>query len=477
VVPKKDGEIRLCIDYRKLNALTNRPIYHIPSTQEIFDCLGGNFFFSTLDLNKGYYQVPVSLLDREKTAFSTPQGHFQFIKMPFGLSGAPSTFQRALSSVLSTEVGKQCCVYLDDIIVFGRTVEEHNTHLFNVIQKLSSAGLRLSEKKCTFLQQEVKFLGHVINNSGVQTDPKKIEAVRNWTLPEKVNELHSFVSFANYYRKFIPKFNEIVKPLEDLIQRKGHKIMKVPIIWSKAAKVSFEKLKQALCSTPVLAFPQRSGRFILDCDASDEGIGAVLSQVQGGEEKVIAFASNKLSQAERNYCATRRELLSVVHYLRKFRHYLLGSKFLIRTDHQSLLWLLNCKSASSKQYFAWIEELLEYDFTVEHRKGENHVNADVLSRFQLCKQCPLMHPNNKALEFTRVVQADANGEERIVIDRTTGLSVAERYHSRLAHVGGAKLYNTLKAVYKWDKMKEDIYSVTASCEICLQSKSASNQRI
>jgi len=474
IVPKKDNEIRLCVDYRKLNSLTNRPIFHIPSAQEIFDHLGGNLFFSTLDLNKGYYQVEISELDREKTAFSTPRGHFQFRKMPFGLCGAPATFQRVLSTVLREHIGKQCCVYLDDIIVFGRTMAEHNLHLSNVLTKLANAGLKLSEKKCAFLKNEVKFLGHIVDKDGIHTDPEKIKAVQNWNLPEKVNELHSFISFANYYRKFIPKFNEIVFPLESLIERKGSKPTKSPIQWNKKAKCGFENLKHALCTAPVLAFPTQSGHFILDCDASDEGIGAVLSQIQDDNERVISYASNKLTPTERNYCATRRELLSIVHYLRIFRHYLIGKRFILRTDHQSLLWLLNWKTPSSKQYFAWIEEILEYDFEIRHRKGESHINADVLSRLQVCKQCPLHHAENKNIKVVRRTEEYKNKVDQVDIEKEKGIKLAIKCHSRLGHPGGSKIFNMLKDFYNWPGMKNDIFELISACNYCLQRKSVGN---
>ena len=342
VIPKKDStKIRICLDYRRLNACTERPVFHIPSSQELFDCLGGNSYFSTLDLSKGYYQIPMHPEDACKTAFSTPKGHYEFIQMPFGLNGAPATFQKALSYVLREEVGKFCCVYLDDVIVFGRTIEEHNERLFIVFSKLQSAGIKLSKEKCHLAQTSVLYLGHIIDKDGIRTDPKKVDKIKNWSRPLYGKDLHSFLGFAGYYRKFIKNFAQLAHPLETLLVRKGHKTQNDLLFWNKEAENAFDRLKYELCSSPVLAFPIKSGTYILDTDASHNCIGGVLSQkFPNGDEKVLYYASNRLTETECGYCTTRKELLAIVRYLRLFRHYLLGRKFVIRTDHKSLSWLM-----------------------------------------------------------------------------------------------------------------------------------------
>lgn len=485
IVPKDDHEIRLCIDYRKLNSLTCRPIHPFPSAQEIFDQLGGNAYFTTLDMTKGYYQIEMSEFDKEKTAFSTSNGHYHFLRMPFGLCGAPATFQRALSTVLSGEIGTSCAVYLDDIIVYGRTVKDHNVNLCKVLDKLSKAGFKLSRNKCHFLQSEVRFLGHLINKEGIHTDPKKVETIKNWVLPSKINELHSFICFANYYRKFIRNFNQIVYPLESLIKRRGSKPLKCEIDWNDEAKDSFEKIKHLLCHAPVLSFPTPNDTFVLDTDASDSGMGAVLSQRgHDNKERVILFASNKLSPTERNYCTTRRELLAVVSYLKMFRHYLVGKKFILRTDHQSLIGLLNWKKPSSKQYFAWIEQIMEFDFCVEHRKGKNHINADILSRLPSCSQCFQHH--KKAKTFKRKTHVRIVNEEKKTsrqkknikeINVLEGAEITKKYHSFLGHAGGSKIFNILRHVYVWPEMKQTIFKITKNCKICLQRKCGNNMNI
>lgn len=486
IVPKEGNEIRLCVDYRKLNSLTNRPIYPFPSSQEIFDKLGGNKYFSTLDMTKGYYQLEMSELDKEKTAFSTSSGHYHFCRMPFGLSGAPSTFQRALSTILCDEIGKSCAVYLDDIIVFGRSIDDHNINLFKVFSKLKRAGFKLSREKCVFLQNNVRFLGHVINENGIQTDPKKVEAIKNWPLPSKNNELHSFICFANYYRKFIRNFSETVLPLEKLIQRKGSKPLKCEIFWNKEAENAFHYLKDRLCQAPTLAFPSNNETFILDTDASENGMGAVLSQrMKNNEERVISYASNKFSSTQKNYCATRRELLAVITYLKMFRHYLVGRKFIVRTDHESLIWLLNWKNPTSKQYFAWIEQIMEYDFQIEHRKGSDHINADILSRIPTCVQCFRKHVGSKQRKTSkniRIVYASMKNKQRNSsnikeIKTAEGENITKIFHDRLGHIGGSKIFNILRNLYVWSNMKYSIYEITKNCKICLKRKCGNNMNV
>ena len=202
VVRKKNGEIRMCVDYRALNAKTARPIFPIPSAEELFDTVGGARYFSTLDLSSGYHQVKVGEKDIEKTAFSTRYGQYEFVRMPFGLCGAPATFQRLMNVVLSKDNWINCVVYLDDILIFGKSIEEHNDRLMKVLARVKEAGLKLSADKCKFLKTEVNYLGHVINKEGVQTDPEKIACIEKWELPNCKKELQTFLGFCNYYRRF-----------------------------------------------------------------------------------------------------------------------------------------------------------------------------------------------------------------------------------------------------------------------------------
>jgi len=514
VVPKKNNEIRICLDYRKLNQCTERPIFHIPSAQEIFDKLGGNSVFSTLDLSKGYYQLYMNNDSAPLTAFTTPKGHFEFVRMPFGLSGAPATFQRAMSSVLSGDLTSICCAYLDDIIIFGRNQQEHDRRLKQVLQRLQDAGLKLSRSKCAFRQPSVNFLGHVIDKQGVHTDPSKIEKVRNWPKPTTIKELQSFLGFANYYRRFIKNFSSFSQNLESLLQENRKQPKNRGLKWSADSENAFCRLKELLCSAPVLALPDSNGYYILDTDASSTGTGAVLSQMVNGEEKVLFYASHSLSKSERNYCTTRRELLAIVRYLRQFRTYLLGKRFLLRTDHKSLQWLMNWKTPSSSQYFSWLEEIMQFNFDIVHRPGVQHSNADSLSRLLPCSQCDVDHikPNEKNtlrtvdisnatsdlemikkfllgdlskkfisdnefktyLPFLQVqnnkVIFNKAGINCIVLDGVSGKALAENFHSRLAHVGFNKLFNTLRNLYFWPSMKNDIKSVVSSCSICLERK-------
>lgn len=383
LVQKKDGTLRFCVDYRKLNAITRKDAYPIPRIDDTLDTLAGSCWFSTLDLLSGYWQVEVAEEDRPKTAFCTKEGLFEFKVMPFGLCNAPATFQRLMDLVLAGVQWSTCLVYLDDIIVVGRTFEEHLCNVRGVLDKLKQAGLRLKPKKCAFFQKEVRYLGHVVSEGGVATDLSKTEEVATWPEPTSLSEVQEFLGLANYYRRFIQNFAQIAKPLHQLSEKSRE------FQWTEKCAEAFRELKQHLTSAPVLAFPDYSQPFVLDTDASGVGIGAVLSQVQKGEERVIAYASRTLTKPERRYCVTRRELLAVVVYTQHFRHYLLGRPFMLRTDHGSLTWLQSFKEPEG-QLARWLEQLQEFDFQIMHRRGRSHGNADALSR-RPCEQCGLSH--------------------------------------------------------------------------------------
>ena len=380
LVPKKDGSVRFCIDYRKVNGVTRRDAYPLPRIDDTLDTLAGAKWFSTLDMVSGYWQVEVAEEDKEKTAFCTPDGLFEFNMLPFGLCNGPATFQRLMDLVLSGLQWSSCLVYLDDVVVVEQSFEEHLQNLESVFKWLRDAGLRLKPKKCFFLKKEVLYLGHVVSREGIATDPAKISKVAHWPEPTTTKEVQKFLGFASYYRRFIQGFAHMARPLHRLTEQNYH------FKWTTECRQAFEELKAKFTTAPVLAYPDYSRPFILDTDASDSGIGAVLSQYDdNGQECVVAYASRMLSKAERRYCVTLRELLAVVVFTQQFRPYLLGRKFTLRTDHGSLTWLQSFKEPEG-QLARWLEKLQELEFTIIHRQGKHHLNADALSRLP-CDQC------------------------------------------------------------------------------------------
>lgn len=380
LVKKKDGTMRFCIDYRKLNSVTVKDSYPLPRIDDCFDSLGGAVWFSTMDLSSGYWQVEMEEESKAKTSFVTSRnGLYQFRVMPFGLVNAPGTFERLMEEVMRGMQWEECLIYLDDIISFGRTFEEELDRLVRIFDRLKVANLKLKPSKCQFFQEQVEFLGHVVSRDGITTSSDKIQAVRDWPEPKNLKELRSFLGLCSYYRKFILGFAEMARPLNSLVKKN------TPFVWASCCQEAFEKLKQALINAPILAYPLEEGQFILDTDASNEAVGAVLTQIQEGQEKVIAYYSRTLNVHERQYCVTRKEMLAVVSAVRKFKSYLWGRPVKLRTDNAAVSYMLRLKEPEG-QMARWLEFLSCYDLEVSHRPGRNHGNADALSR-RPCRQC------------------------------------------------------------------------------------------
>jgi len=395
LVKKKDGSLRYCIDYRGLNAVTHKANYPLPRIDSCLDSLGGNTLFSCLDMRSSYWQVKVKDEDVEKTCFVTRKGIYGFKVLPFGLCNAPSTFQRLVDLALSGLTWKVCLAYLDDLIVFSRTFDEHLDRLQLVFDRLEEADLKLKPSKCSVLQERVKFLGSVVTANGIEPDPDKVQAVANWPRPQNLTEVRSFVALASYYRRHIHSFAEIARPLHELTKKNAR------FEWGLRQEDAFLSLKHGLTNAPVLAMPMDGGGFVLDTDANQFSIRCVLQQVQKGVVKVIGYASKAFSAAELRYCTTRRELAAIIYGLKYYRHFLLGFPFVLRTDHAALTHLMRTPNpvAQSARY---LDILAEYQFTVQYRPGLSHKNADALSRRPcgrgpdqpLCKQCgPIRLPS------------------------------------------------------------------------------------
>ena len=529
LVKKKDGSLRLCVDYRKLNNVTRRDSFPLPNIDDILAALTGAQWFTTLDLASGYWQVEVEPNDREKTAFALPTGLYEFQTMPFGLVNAPATFQRLMQIVLHDLYPNKCLIYLDDVIVHGRTLDEHLQNLQLVLSQLQEAGLKLKPQKCHFLCSEVTYLGHLVSAAGIHSDPTKIQAIQNWPTPQSAEEVRQFLGLASYYRRFVYGFAHIAAPLTQLTEK--HRKFQ----WTTECQEAFNKLQSALMSAPTLAFPnlsEKAGPFILDTDASDFGIGAVLQQVgTDGLEHVIAYASRVLTKPERNYCTTRKEMLALITFLRQFRHYLLGRHFIVRTDHQALKWLQTFREPEG-QVARWQERLQEFDFECVHRPGRRHKNADALSRRPArphgncpsCQQTAInlislrsseaeqwaeLHRNDPETAFiysrlqqhgVKPTKAEMDGfsweahclwsqwpklqildgvlylnygdnyTQKIVVPQTRILPLLKQLHDELGHPGQRKMDEAVSARFWWPHQRRDIVNFCNSCTECLRIK-------
>lgn len=381
LVRKKDGTVRPCVDYRSVNKVTKVDAFPIPKVDQCIDAVAGATIFSTLDLTSGYFQVPVREEDIPKTAFTTKHGLFEFTSTPFGMTNSGATFQRVMELALKGLQWQTCIIYIDDIIVFGSDFDEHIQRLRSVLERFRQANLKLKATKCELLKETVTFLGYKVTATGIKPDPNNVAKILQWAIPTNVTEVRQFLGLCSYYRKHVRNFSSIAKPLFDLTKNDSQ------LKWTSECQNAFDILKQELTSPKIMTLPRNEGKFILDVDASDFGIGAVLSQMQEGREKVISYASRSLNKAERNYCVTDKELLAIRYFVEYFRHYLMGQEeFIVRSDHRALKWLFSFKSPKGR-IARWLEILSGYTFTIEYRQGNHHGNADGLSRCPNPRDC------------------------------------------------------------------------------------------
>ncbi|KAL0549347.1 hypothetical protein IC582_013828 [Cucumis melo] len=516
-VKKKDGSMRLCIDYRELNKVTLKNRYPLPRIDDLFDQLQGATVFSKIDLRSGYHQLRIKDGDVPKTAFRSRYGHYEFIVMSFGLTNAPAVFMDLMNRVFREFLDTFVIMFIDDILIYSKTEAEHEEHLRMVLQTLRDNKLYAKFSKCEFWLKQVSFLGHVVSKAGVSVDPAKIEAVTGWTRPSTVSKVRSFLGLAGYYRRFVENFSRIATPLTQLT-RKG-----APFVWSKACEDSFQNLKQKLVTAPILTVPDGSGSFVIYSDASKKGLGCVLMQ-QG---KVVAYASRQLKSHEQNYPTHDLELAAVVFALKIWRHYLYGEKIQIFTDHKSLKYFFTQKELNMRQR-RWLELVKDYDCEILYHPGKANVVADALSRkvshstALITRQAPLHRDLERAeiavsvgavtmqlAQLTvqptlrqRIIDAQSNDpylvekrslaeagqavefslssdggllfERRLCVPSDSAVKtklLSEAHSSPFSmHLGSTKMYQDLKRVYWWRNMKREVAEFVSRCLVCQQVK-------
>ncbi|KAL0556085.1 hypothetical protein IC582_004592 [Cucumis melo] len=483
-VKKKDGTLRLCIDYRQLNKVTIRNKYPLPRIDDLFDQLRGATLFSKIDLRSGYHQLKVRESDIAKTAFRTRYGHYEFRVMPFGLTNAPAVFMDLMNRIFHRYLDQFVIVFIDDILVYSVDRESHEEHLRIVLQTLREKQLYAKFNKCEFWLEQVVFFGHVVSAKGVSVDPQKVEAVVNWERPISATEVRSFLGLAGYYRRFIEDFSRLALPLTALTRKN------VKFEWSDKCEQSFQELKKKLVTAPILALPVTGKDYVIYCDASRLGLGCVLMQ----DGNVIAYASRQLKEHECNYPTHDLELAAVVLALKIWRHYLFGEKCHIFTDHKSLKYIFDQKELNLRQR-RWLELIKDYDCTIEYHPGKANVVADALSRKSrlpksaLCgirvallnelrgsKAVKKFEKSKKGLEVEFELRTDGAivKQGRLCVPNISELknAILEEAHSSAyaMHPGSTKMYRTLKKTYWWSGMKQEIAEYVDRCLICQQVK-------
>jgi hypothetical protein len=509
--PKKEGGLRFCIDYRGLNKQTVKNAYPLPRADDLIDQLQGARFFSKIDLRSGYWQIPIDGADVSKTAFCTRYGHFEWLVLPFGLTNAPAAFINLMHKIFRDLLDRGVVIFLDDILIYSRTAEEHEQLLREVFTRLRQNKLYAKESKCEIWHTEVTFLGHVINSEGISMESSKIAAVTDWPKPQNPSGIRSFLGLAGFYRRCIHRFSHIAAPLTDLLVE-GAKFE-----WTAAHNHAFQSLKFALTHAPILRPFDTSLPCTLDLDASDFVVGGVLLQGTGPDNlRPVAFESKRLNRAERKYSARDREQLVLAHATHKWRHYLLGRPVAVRTDHRPLLYPLKLEFMKS-QHHRWEEQLAQFDLNITYREGRLNIVPDALSRRPDHKvEPPANQPVLAAVSsigpdpsfLTSVRQATSSdayaqmvisgmvladtdfatfslddgllyNSDRLYIppvpELRTQIMHANHDCNVSGHLGMDKTEELTSRSFFWPDLQQDVRHYVRSCDKCLRDK-ASNRR-
>uniref|UniRef100_A0A8K9UV21 Gypsy retrotransposon integrase-like protein 1 n=1 Tax=Oncorhynchus mykiss TaxID=8022 RepID=A0A8K9UV21_ONCMY len=489
-VKKKDGSLRPCIDYRGLNDITVKNRYPLPLMSSAFEILQGARFFTKLDLRNAYHLVRIREGDEWKTAFNTPLGHFEYRVLPFGLANAPAVFQALVNDVLRDMLNIFVFVYLDDILIFSPSLQIHVQHVRRVLQRLLENCLFVKAEKCTFHASSVTFLGSVISAEGIKMDPAKVQAVIDWPVPKSRVELQRFLGFANFYRRFIRNFGQVAAPLTALTS------VKTCFKWSVSAQGAFDLLKNRFTSAPILVTPDVSRQFVVEVDASEVGVGAILSQRSLSDDKVhpCAYFSHRLSPSERNYDVGNRELLAIRLALGEWRQWLEGATvpFVVWTDHRNLEYIRSAKRLNARQA-RWALFFARFEFVISYRPGSKNTKPDALSR--LFSSSVASTDPEGILPEGRVVGLTVWGIERQVkqalthtpspracprnllfVPVPTRLAVLQWAHSaKLAgHPGVRGTLASIRQRFWWPTREHDTRRFVAACSVCAQTKSGNS---
>lgn len=492
-VKKKNGKIRICIDARRLNQATIKNAYPQANADRILRQLRGTRYLTAIDLSDAFYQIRLDPESQRKTAFAVSgRGAFMYKRMPMGLCNASATISELVQNVFGCELEPYAFHFIDDFIVATDSFEEHLAVLRKVAENLQRVGLQISAEKSRFCMSKLVFLGYVIDGNGTQADPEKVQPIVEYPQPKNVRDVRRVLGMANWYRRFIKNFSSISAPISNLIRKSKEKFE-----WNEEAQAAFGQLKLALVSAPILALPNFDLPFQIECDASDLGIGAVLTQVQNGEERVIAYMSAKLNSAQRKYFATEKECLAVLTAIEKFRQYIEGAKFTVISDHASLQWLQNLRDPAGR-LARWALRLQAYDYEIRHRKGHQMVVPDALSRAVEMLQAHQL-TNTADGEYIALraaienspddhtdLRVDGNlilknvGKKSDTIDDAWRLYVPtdfrraallECHDEPLASHGGfMKTMYRLRRLYYWPKMQQEVMQYVRECDICRATK-------
>ena len=460
LVRKADGSLRFCIDYRRLNDITRKDAYPLPRIDGLLDSLSGKRVFSSLDLKSGYYNIHIREEDRYKTAFVYKDRLFEWTRMPFGLCNAPSTFSRAMRMVFHKQMGKFVSCYIDDILVYSDSIEEHMIHLREVLRTLGEAGLRLNPLKCKFLSSEVSYLGHRIGRDGLAVDPRKVVAVRDFPKPTNKQEMQRFLGLLNYLRRFCQNMAKHTDRLYRMLV--GLTGPSAPLLWDSDCDAAFMLVRELVTSTPVLRLPCVGQPYYVTCDASRNGLGAVLEQGNEEDLRPIAYASKSTTVAEKKYSATHLEARAVIFALDAFRTYLLGEKVVIFTDHRPLLSLFTKELPCTKLY-RWLLILQQYNIELRYKPGSDNVIADALSRAPVdaVNELESLDTEFKVPEYVRLLNLDDSDQRARLIE--------EHHSGRIAgHAGAEKTWRRMEPFFSrsWPTLRKDIQAYVSSCNVC-----------